>query len=46
MLPLFEPHRLWQLLASHMWNWYCRAAKPEDRMEAIASRAMLLAAVG
>jgi hypothetical protein len=28
------------------WSWYCRAAKPEARMEAITRRALLLAAVG
>ena len=28
------------------WSWYGRAAKPEVRMEAITSRALLLAAVG
>jgi hypothetical protein len=28
------------------WSWYCRAAKPETRMEDIASRALLLASVG
>ena len=28
------------------WSWYCRAVKPEARMEAIASRVLLLAAVG
>jgi hypothetical protein len=28
------------------WSWYCRAAKPEARMEAITSRALLLASVG
>ena len=28
------------------WRWYGRAAKPEARMEAITSRALLLAAVG
>jgi len=28
------------------WSWYCRAAKPEARMGAITSRALLLASVG
>ena len=28
------------------WSWYCRAAKPGARMEAITSRALLLASVG
>lgn len=28
------------------WSWYCRAAKPGARMEAITSRALLLAGVG
>ena len=28
------------------WSWYCRAAKPGVRMEAITSRALLLAGVG
>ena len=28
------------------WSWYCRAAKPEARMEASTSRALLLAGVG
>ena len=33
-------------LVYNWWRWYCRAAKPEARMEAITSRALLLAAVG
>jgi hypothetical protein len=33
-------------LIYNWWSWYCRAAKPEARMEAIPSRALLLAAVG
>jgi len=33
-------------LVYNWWSWYCRAAKPEVRMEAITSRALLLAAVG
>jgi hypothetical protein len=33
-------------LVYNWWNWYCRAAKPETRMEAITSRALLLASVG
>jgi hypothetical protein len=33
-------------LIDNWWSWYCRAAKPKARMEAIASRALLLAAVG
>jgi hypothetical protein len=33
-------------LVYNWWSWYCRAAKPEARMEAITSRALLLAAVG
>ncbi|MEI8362151.1 MAG: hypothetical protein WCG35_02890 [Betaproteobacteria bacterium] len=28
------------------WSWYCRAAKPDARMEAITSRPSLLARVG
>lgn len=28
------------------WSWYCRAARPSARMEAITSRALLLAGVG
>jgi AbrB family looped-hinge helix DNA binding protein len=28
------------------WSWYCRAAHPTARMEAITSRPLLLAAVG
>jgi hypothetical protein len=33
-------------LIYNWWSWYCRAAKPEARMEAITSRSLLLAAVG
>ncbi|MHB1793697.1 MAG: hypothetical protein ACYCPO_01910 [Acidobacteriaceae bacterium] len=33
-------------LVYNWWSWYCHAAKPEARMEAITSRALLLAAVG
>jgi hypothetical protein len=33
-------------LIYNWWSWYCRAAKPKARMEAITSRALLLAAVG
>jgi hypothetical protein len=33
-------------LIYNWWSWYCRAAKPQARMEAITSRALLLAAVG
>jgi hypothetical protein len=33
-------------LLYNWWSWYCRAAKPEARMEAITSRALLLAGVG
>jgi hypothetical protein len=33
-------------LVYNWWSWYCRAAKPEARMKAITSRALLLAAVG
>jgi hypothetical protein len=33
-------------LIYNWWSWYCRAAKPEVRMEAITSRALLLASVG
>ena len=33
-------------LVYNWWSWYCRAAKPEARMEAMTSRALLLAAVG
>jgi hypothetical protein len=33
-------------LVYNWWSWYCRAAKPKARMEAITSRALLLAAVG
>jgi hypothetical protein len=33
-------------LIYNWWSWHCRAAKPEARMEAITSRALLLAAVG
>ena len=33
-------------LIYNWWSWYCRAAKPGQRMEAITSRALLLAGVG
>ena len=33
-------------LGYNWWSWYCRAAHPEGRMEAITSRPLLLAAVG
>jgi Transposase DDE domain group 1 len=33
-------------LVYNWWSWYCRAAKPGARLEAITSRALLLAAVG
>jgi hypothetical protein len=33
-------------LIYNWWSRYCRAAKPEARMEAITSRALLLASVG
>ena len=33
-------------LIYNWWSWYCRAAKPGARMEAITSRALLLAGVG
>ena len=33
-------------LIYNWWSWYCRAAKPDARMEAITSRALLLASVG
>lgn len=33
-------------LVYNWWSWYCRAAKPLARMEAITSRALLLAGVG
>ena len=33
-------------LVYNWWSWYCRAAKPKARMEAITSRALLLASVG
>ena len=33
-------------LVYNWWSWYCRAANPEARMEAITSRPLLLAAVG
>jgi len=33
-------------LIYNRWSWYCRAAKPKARMEAITSRALLLASVG
>lgn len=33
-------------LVYNWWSWYCRAAHPSARMEAITSRPLLLAAVG
>ena len=33
-------------LIYNWWSWYCRAANPGARMEAITSRALLLAGVG
>ncbi len=33
-------------LVYNWWTWYCRAANPSARMEAITSRPLLLAAVG
>ena len=33
-------------LVYNWWSWYCRAAKPQARMEAATSRPLLLAAVG
>lgn len=33
-------------LVYNWWGWYCRAAHPETRLEAITSRPLLLAAVG
>ena len=33
-------------LVYNWWSWYCRTANPAARMEAIASRPLLLAAVG
>ena len=33
-------------LVYNWWSWYCRAAKPTARMEAITSRPLLLSAVG
>jgi hypothetical protein len=33
-------------LVYNWWSWYCRAAKPGARMQAISSRALLLAGVG
>ena len=33
-------------LVYNWWSWYCRAAHPEGRLEAITSRPLLLAAVG
>jgi hypothetical protein len=33
-------------LVYNWWSWYCRAAHPKARMEAITSRPLLLAAVG
>ena len=33
-------------LVYNWWSWYCRSANPTQRMEAITSRPLLLAAVG
>jgi Transposase DDE domain group 1 len=33
-------------LIYNWWSWYCRAANPQGRLEAITSRPLLLAAVG
>src|SRR6516225_4638351 len=33
-------------LVYNWWSWYCRAAHPEGRLEAVTSRPLLLAAVG
>ena len=33
-------------LVYNWWSWYCRAAHPQGRLEAITSRSLLLAAVG
>jgi hypothetical protein len=33
-------------LVHKWWSWYCRAAHPTGRLEAITSRPLLLAAVG
>jgi Transposase DDE domain group 1 len=33
-------------LIYNWWSWYCRAANPDARMEAITSRPLLLATVG
>src|ERR1035437_8111296 len=33
-------------LMYNWWSWYCRAAKPGARMDAITSRVLLLAGVG
>ena len=33
-------------LIYNWWSWYCRAAHPQARLEAITSRPLLLAAVG
>ena len=33
-------------LVYNWWSWYCRAAHPNARMEAITSRPLLLSAVG
>lgn len=33
-------------LVYNWWSWYCRSANPHERMEAITSRPLLLAAVG
>jgi len=39
--------RAWQTGGVHTWwSWYCRAAHPTGRLEAITSRPLLLAAVG
>jgi len=33
-------------LVYNLWNWYCRAAHPGARLDAVTSRPLLLAAVG
>jgi Transposase DDE domain group 1 len=33
-------------LVYNWWSWYCRAAHPQGRLEAITSRPLMLAAVG
>jgi hypothetical protein len=33
-------------LVYNWWSWYCRAAHPQGRLEAVTSRPLLLAAVG